>query len=95
MPGKVNPTQCEAMTMVATQIMGNDTAVPCSQPRPLRTQRFQTIVITIIESVKLLSDASRSFRINCIEGLQPHRDNIEKHLKSSHARDSSEPNYGL
>jgi fumarate hydratase class II len=85
MPGKVNPTQCEALTMVAAQVIGNDTAVNvggCSGNFELNV--FKPVMIyNLLQSIRLISDACRSFNEHCAVGIQPNKDNIEKFLNNS------------
>ena len=85
MPGKVNPTQCEALTMVAAQVIGNDTAVNvggCSGNFELNV--FKPVMIyNLLQSIRLISDACRSFNEHCAVGIEPNRDNIEKFLNNS------------
>ncbi len=85
MPGKVNPTQCEAMTMVCVQVMGNDAAVGFAGSQGhFELNVFKPVMIhNVLESVKLLTDACHSFDDNCAIGIEPNRDVIAKHLASS------------
>jgi fumarate hydratase class II len=85
MPGKVNPTQCEAMTMLCAQVMGNDVAVnlggmsgvfELNVAKPL-------IIHNLLQSVRLLADGCRSFRVHCAEGIEPNRERIASHLANS------------
>jgi len=82
MPGKVNPTQSEAMTMVAAQVMGNAVAVTVGGSNGhLQLNVFKPVIIkNILESVELLSQAARSFADNCIAGVQPNLPRIKEHL---------------
>lgn len=85
MPGKVNPTQCEAMTMVCTQVMGNDTTISiagASGNFELNVYR-PVIAYNIIQSISLLSDASNSFRLNCIDGIEANKERINSNLYNS------------
>jgi fumarate hydratase class II len=77
MPGKVNPTQCEAMTMVAAQVMGNHMAVTIGGSNGhFELNVFKPLIIqNVIHSINLLSDAMVSLVDNCIEGIEP---NIER-----------------
>ncbi len=77
MPGKVNPTQCEAMTMVAVQIAGNDTTVSfaASQGNFQLNTFMPVIIYNFLQSVRLLSDVMCSFRIHCVEGIKANVDN--------------------
>jgi fumarate hydratase class II len=85
MPGKVNPTQAEAMTMVAVQVMGNDTVVGIAASQGnFELNVFKPVIAyNILQSIKLLADAMRSFDTNCAEGIEPIRGNIEKFLNGS------------
>jgi fumarate hydratase class II len=85
MPGKVNPTQCEAMIMVCIQVMGNDTAVAVAGSRGnLELNVCKPVIIhNIVRSITLLSDACRSFRAFAVEGLEPDRAQIREHLENS------------
>ena len=84
MPGKVNPTQSEAMTMVAAQVIGNDTAINvggCSGNFELNV--FKPVMIyNLLQSIRLLADSCRSFNDHCVVGIEPNKTQIEKHLKS-------------
>jgi fumarate hydratase, class II len=85
MPGKVNPTQSEAMTMVCAQVIGNDMAVAMGGA----TGHFELnvfkplIVFNVLNSIRLLGDACESFREHCVEGTQANRAQIKKHLENS------------
>ncbi|HYA69637.1 MAG TPA: class II fumarate hydratase, partial [Acidimicrobiales bacterium] len=85
MPGKVNPTQCEAMIMVCIQVMGNDTAVAIGGSRGnLELNVCKPVVIhNIVHSIALLTDACRTFREFAVEGLEPDRERIAEHLTRS------------
>jgi fumarate hydratase class II len=85
MPGKVNPTQCEAMTMVCAQILGNDTAVAIADSQGnFELNVFKPIIIfNFIHSANLLTDACRSLREFCIEGLSANREKINYYLRHS------------
>lgn len=85
MPGKVNPTQCEAMIMVCIEVIGNDTAITLAGSRGnLELNVCKPVIIhNFMKSVRLLSDACRTFREFCVEGLQPDLDQIKKHLENS------------
>jgi fumarate hydratase class II len=85
MPGKVNPTQAEAMTMVAVQVMGNDAAVAFAGTQGhFELNVFKPVMIhNLLESIKLLADACHSFNDNCAVGIEPNRDVIAKHLSNS------------
>ncbi len=85
MPGKVNPTQAEAITMVAVQVMGNDAAIgfAASQGNFELNVFKPVIAYNVLQSIKLLTDSMRSFNINCAVGIEPIKDNIEKFLNDS------------
>ena len=85
MPGKVNPTQCEALTMVAVQVMGNDAAVGFAGSQgQFELNVFKPVLIhNLLESSQLLADAMNSFRENCVDGIEPNRDTITRHLNNS------------
>ena len=85
MPGKVNPTQCEAISMVCAQIIGNDMAVSFAGAYGhFELNVFKPLfAYNIIESSKILGDACLSFSKNCIEGLKPNKKKIEKFLNDS------------
>jgi len=85
MPGKVNPTQCEAMIMVCTQVIGNDTAVTIAGSRgnlELNVCR-PLIAHNVLSSIELLSDACGTFRRFLVEGVEPDRARIAEHLRNS------------
>jgi len=79
MPGKVNPTQSEAMTMVAVQVLGNDTAIKIAGSQGnFELNVFKPVLIkNLLHSTVLLADASRNFRAFCVEGLEPDRERID------------------
>ena len=85
MPGKVNPTQCEAMIMVCIQVMGNDAAVAIAGSRGNLELNVCKPVIAhnVLHAVRLLTDACGTFRRFCIEGLELDRDRIRQHVESS------------
>jgi fumarate hydratase class II len=80
MPGKVNPTQSEAMTMVAVQVFGNDTAVTVAGSQGnFELNVFKPLLIrNLLHSTRLLADACRTFREFCVEGIAPNRERIEE-----------------
>jgi fumarate hydratase class II len=85
MPGKVNPTQCEAMIMVCIQVLGNDTAVALAGSRgnfELNVNK-PVIIHNFLHSVTLLTHSCRTFRTFCVEGLQPDYEQIDRHLRNS------------
>jgi len=85
MPGKVNPTQSEAMTMVACQVLGNDTAIKVAGSQGnFELNVFKPVMIRILlHSARLLADACRTFREFCVEGLEPDRERIDELVRSS------------
>jgi fumarate hydratase class II len=85
MPGKVNPTQSEAMTMVAAQVMGNNVAVSISGSQGhLQLNAFKPVIIfNVLKSAELLSGALDSFREKCIEGIEANVDKIDEHVQRS------------
>ena len=85
MPGKVNPTQCEAVTMVAVQVMGNDAAIgiAASQGNFQLNVFMPVIIYNYLQSVRLLTDAVESFRKNCVSGIRPNREKMAHNLHNS------------
>ncbi len=85
MPGKVNPTQSEAMTMVCVQVIGNDTAVAMAGSMGnFELNVFKPVMIfNFLHSVDMLTDVCRTFREFCIDGLQPNRERIDEHVRQS------------
>jgi len=85
MPGKVNPTQCEAMTMVCVQVIGYDTAIAIAGSQGnFELNVFKPLIIfNLLEEIRLLTDTSISFRKYLIEGLQPNKEKIEWYLNNS------------
>ena len=86
MPGKVNPTQCEALTMVAVQVMGNDAAVgfAASQGNFELNVYLPVIAYNLLQSIRLLSDAIGSFTRHCLDGLKANRERMEETLRRSY-----------
>ena len=85
MPGKVNPTQCEAVTMVAVQVMGNDAAIgfAASQGNFELNVFMPVIAYNYLQSVRLLADAIHSFDIHCVSGIVANRDKMQSNLHNS------------
>ena len=85
MPGKVNPTQSEAMIMVGIQVIGNDVAVTTAGSRGNLELNVckPVIAYNVLQSITLLTDACRGFREFCVEGLQPDYEQIDRHLRNS------------
>jgi fumarate hydratase class II len=85
MPGKVNPTQAEAMTMVCVQVFGNDAAVAfAGASGNFELNVYKPVILrNVLESCSLLADACRSFTDNCLVGIEPNRDVIARHLENT------------
>ena len=85
MPGKVNPTQSEALTMVCCQVMGNHTAITIGGSQGnFELNVFKPMMIhNLLHSLRILSDACIAFGERCIDGLEANRENIQKHLDNS------------
>lgn len=85
MPGKVNPTQAEALTMVCAQVMGNDVTIGVAGSNGhLELNVFKPVMIqNFLQSARLLADAAISFQEKCVEGIEPNRERIAEHLKNS------------
>ncbi|MCC6629059.1 MAG: class II fumarate hydratase [Chloroflexi bacterium] len=85
MPGKVNPTQSEALTMVCVQVLGNDAAIGIAGTQGnFELNVFKPVMIyNFLQSVRLLSDACHSFAAHCVAGIQPNRDQIARHVAES------------
>jgi len=85
MPGKVNPTQTEAMTMVCAQIMGNDTTITIAgSGGHLELNVFKPVMISsFLQSASLIADASKAFNDFCVAGIEPNMGRIEKNLNNS------------
>ena len=85
MPGKVNPTQAEAMTMVCVHVMGSDAAVGfAGASGHFELNVFKPVIIhNVLESCGLLADACHSFRDNCVVGIEPNRDVIARHVENT------------
>ncbi|MFN8923582.1 MAG: class II fumarate hydratase, partial [Sphingobacteriia bacterium] len=85
MPGKVNPTQCEALTMVCAQVMGNDVAVSVGGSNGhFELNVFKPLIIhNVLTSARLLADAVSSFNDHCAVGIAPNLPMVDKHLNNS------------
>lgn len=85
MPGKVNPTQCEALTMVAVQVIANDTAVAlaASQGNFELNVYMPVCIYNFLQSVTLLSDAMESFRVHCVQGIEADAERMRENLHRS------------
>ncbi|MBL4588963.1 MAG: class II fumarate hydratase [Alphaproteobacteria bacterium] len=85
MPGKVNPTQCEALTMVCAQVMGNHTTITIAGSNGhFELNVFKPVIIyNVLQSIRLIADASVSFTVNCVEGIEANHARIEQLLNES------------
>ena len=85
MPGKVNPTQCEAITMVCAQVIGNDVAITCGGMQGhYELNVFKPVMATnFLQSARLIGDACISFDVNCAVGIEPNHANLKKNLDNS------------
>lgn len=85
MPGKVNPTQCEALTMIAAQVLGNDVAINVGGATGhFELNVFKPLMIyNFLHSARLIADGCRSFNEKCAAGIEPIKENIEKHVSNS------------
>jgi fumarate hydratase, class II len=85
MPGKVNPTQCEALTMIAAQVMGNDVAISIGGASGhFELNVFKPVMIyNFLHSARLVGDGCNSFNENCAKGIEPIVENIKKHVDNS------------
>jgi fumarate hydratase class II len=85
MPGKINPTQCEALTMVAVQVFGNDHAVAFAGSQGnFQLNVYKPVILhNVLESIRLLADGARSFNDRCAGGIEPNAKRIREHLDGS------------
>ena len=85
MPGKVNPTQCEAMTMLCTQVMGNHTTVTVAGSQGhFELNVFKPVMIyNVLQSIRLIADGAISFTDNCVVGIEPNREEIAELMSRS------------
>ncbi|MDY7227429.1 class II fumarate hydratase [Hyalangium rubrum] len=85
MPGKVNPTQSEALTMLCAQVMGNDVAISLGGASGnFELNVFKPLIIhNFLQSCRLLADGMRSFRVNCAVGIEPNRERLKENLERS------------
>jgi fumarate hydratase class II len=85
MPGKINPTQAEALTMVCAQVIGNDAAVTFAGALgnfELNVYK-PVMILNTLQSIKLLAEAATSFRVNCAEGIEPNEGRIKELVETS------------
>jgi fumarate hydratase class II len=85
MPGKVNPTQSEALTMVVTQVMGNDATIAFAASQGnFELNVFKPVIVyNFLQSVRLLADSMRAFHDKCAVGIEPNEERIEHNLHNS------------
>src|SRR5262249_47431425 len=85
MPGKINPTQCEALTMVAVQVFGNDHAVAFAGSQGnFQLNVYKPVILhNVLESIQLLAEAINSFDEHCAKGIEPNEKRIREHLENS------------
>jgi fumarate hydratase class II len=83
MPGKVNPTQCEALSMLACQVMGNDTTITFAASQGhLQLNVFKPVIIhNLLQSIRLLADGCRNFQKHCVDGMEPDATQMAAHLE--------------
>ena len=84
MPGKVNPTQCEALTQVVVQVFGNDHAVAFAGSQGnFQLNVYKPVMLhNVLESIELLADACRSFEERCARGIEPNLERIREHWRT-------------
>ena len=85
MPGKVNPTQCEAMTMICVQVLGNDAAIGFAGTQGnFELNVYKPVMIyNLVQSIRLLSDSCRSMTKNCISGIKVNKKKVEEYIEKS------------
>jgi fumarate hydratase class II len=85
MPGKINPTQCEALTMVAAQVYGDDLTVAFAGAQGhFQLNVFKPVILyNVLDALELLANASRSFNDHCAAGIQPNHARIREHVEQS------------
>jgi fumarate hydratase class II len=85
MPGKVNPTQCEAVTMVCAQVMGNNATIGFAGSQGhFQLNVFKPLLAyAMLQSIRLLADVADSFTTNCITGIEANRERIKEHMERS------------
>ena len=85
MPGKVNPTQCEALTMICAQVFGNDVAITVAGASGnFELNVFKPLIAhNFLQSVRILGDGMRSFEEHCVRGIEPNRERIAELLDNS------------
>ena len=85
MPGKVNPTQCEALSMVAAQVLGNDVTVAfaAGQGNFELNVYMPVLIYNFLQSCRLLKDAVASFTTNCVRGIEPDEERLRRYAERS------------
>jgi fumarate hydratase class II len=85
MPGKVNPTQCEAMTMVCTRVFGNDVTITVAASQgQFELNVFKPVIIdAMLQSIRILADAANSFTDNCVVGIRANEPRIHELMENS------------
>jgi fumarate hydratase class II len=85
MPGKVNPSQCEALTMVAVRVIGNDVTIGLAgSSGQFQLNAFKPVIIyTLLESIELLTDSCESFRERCLDGIKPVKEKLAQNVERS------------
>jgi fumarate hydratase class II len=85
MPGKINPTQCEALSMLACQVMGNDMTISIAASQGhLQLNVFKPVIVyNLLQSIELLADGCNNFQRHCLAGLQPERQRMADNLQNS------------
>jgi fumarate hydratase class II len=85
MPGKVNPTQCESLTMVCCQVMGNNVAVTVGGMNGhFQLNVYKPLIIrNVLHSIQILADGCRSFTFNCLMGIKPNKAQLDHYVKNS------------
>jgi fumarate hydratase, class II len=85
MPGKINPTQCEALTMVAVEVFGNDHSVAFAGSQGnFQLNVYKPVILhNVLESIQLLAEGSRSFNQRCARGIEPNDKRVREHLENS------------
>jgi fumarate hydratase class II len=85
MPGKVNPTQCEALSMLACQVLGNDATIGFAASQGhLQLNVFKPVIAyNLLQSIRLLADGCRNFQRHCVAGMEPDAERMAEHLERS------------
>jgi fumarate hydratase class II len=85
MPGKINPTQIEALTMICLRVIGNDTSITMANSQgQFQLNTYKPLIIhLLLESIELLADSCNSFTIHCLAGIEVNKKQIESHSSNS------------